>query len=261
MNAAGIILLCTILFLFSCAPAKQAIFFNNLQPGKDTLDQKITEATKRIYPGDRVAITITTQNSEANELFSSGMNFGGNMGGGGGMNNIGAMMFGYLVDKNGEIELPVVGKLTVSGLTPEEVSDYVKLKVSKFYKDPSVTSFLSGRVVVLGGSGVQGSVPILNNRMTILEAVALSGVVDPTARRDRVWVVREKAGLRDYAMVDLSSRTIFESEYYYLRNNDLIYVEPGRLNTFLGVNAPARNLFGAIVSSLALVISIIAITQ
>lgn len=261
MNAGTLFLLCTILFLFSCAPAKQAIFFNNLQPGRDTVDQKITEATKRIYPGDRVAITITTQNTEANQLFNNGM-MGMNGGlNGGGMMNQGAFMLGYLVDKNGVIELPIIGKLTVIGLTPEELTEYVKLKVSAFYKDPAVTAFLSGRVVVLGGSGVQGAVPIVNDRMTILEAVSLSGVVDPTSRRDRVWVVREKGGLRDYAMVDLSSRSIFQSEYYYLRNNDLIYVEPGRLNTFLGVNAPARNLFGAIVSSLALIISIIAIAQ
>jgi polysaccharide export outer membrane protein len=247
----------------SCAPARQSIYFNNLQQGKDTVDAQIVQATKRIYPGDRVAITIITQNMEANQIFNAQQTMmgGGMAGGGNGGQGGGGGAMGYLVDKKGEIEIPILGKLTVAGLTPDEVTEYVRLKVGALYKDPSVQTFLTGRVVVLGDAGTQGAVGIMNDRLTIFEALSLSGVVDPTARRDRVWLVRETNGLRDYVMLNLNDRSVFQSEYYYLRNNDLIYVEPGRLNTFLGRNAPARNLFGVIVSSAAFILSVIALTQ
>jgi polysaccharide export outer membrane protein len=249
--------------MMSCAPSRQAIYFNNIKAGKDTVDQKFTTAVKRIYPGDRVSIMIVTQNMEANQIFNAQQMIGGNGGGGAGGagGGQGGSTMGYLVDKNGDIEIPILGKLKIAGLTPDEVTEYVRLKVGALYKDPSVQSFLTGRVVVLGDAGAQGSVQILNDRLTIFEALSLSGIVDPTARRDRVWLVRETNGLRDYVQLNLNDRSIFQSEYYYLRNNDLLYVEPGRLNTFLGVNAPARSLFTLFASSFALIISIIAITQ
>jgi polysaccharide export outer membrane protein len=248
------------LYLVSCAPARQSIYFNNLQQGRDTVETKFILAAKRIYPGDRVMVNITTQNQEANQIFNAQMNMMGGAGGAMGNQGGGAMM-GYLVDKKGEIELPILGKLMIAGMTPDEVTEFVRLKVAAFYKDPSVQAFLTGRVVVLGDAGVQGAVTLMNDRLTIFEALSLSGVIDPTARRDRVWLVRETNGLRDYVMLNLNDRSIFQSEYYYLRNNDLIYTEPGRLNTFLGRNAPARNLFGVVVSTAALIISLIALTQ
>lgn len=252
-----------ILFCVSCAPSRQAIFFNDIQKGQDTVDAKIVEATKRIYPGDRISITIVTQNIEANQIFNGQQMIGGNGGGGAGGagGGQGGSIMGYLVDKNGDIEIPILGKLKIAGLNPDEVTEYVRLKVGALYKDPSVQSFLTGRVVVLGDAGTQGSVQILNDRLTIFEALSLSGTVDPTARRDRVWIVRETNGLRDYAIVDLTKKDIFQSQYYYLRNNDLIYIEPGRLNTFLGVNAPARTVFSVLASTLAIILSIIAITR
>ena len=101
----------------------------------------------------------------------------------------------------------------------------------------------------------------MNDRLTILEALALRGIGDPTAVRDKVWIIRERGMEREIGTIDINSKDIFRSQYYYLRNNDIIYMEPNRINTFLSINSPIRSLFMAGASTLALVISIISFVK
>jgi polysaccharide export outer membrane protein len=248
--------------LFSCAPARKAVYFNNLQPGKDSVQYQMLELTKRVQYGDRIIINIVTQDDKGNQLLNSGQSMfggmGGNIGGGQGqgMNN-----FGYLVDKAGDIELPIIGKFSVVGRTPVEITAMVREKVAVLYKDPFVTTNISGRVIILGDAGIQGSVPIGNERLTVIEAVALSGVIDPTAHRDKLWVIREENGQRNYAQVDLNDRSIFTSPYFYLRNNDVLYAPPGKLPSFLKVNAPTLSVISIGTGFFGLLLSIIALSR
>lgn len=247
--------------LFSCAPARKAVYFNNLQPGKDTVDTYIAELTKRVQYGDRILINIVTKDQEGNQLLNAGQGMG--MGGGMGMNMQmgGGMMFGYLVDKKGNIELPVIGVLNVVNKAPAEIAELVREKVAKLYKDPVVYCNLTGRVLFLGDAGASGAVPITNERLTVIEALAQTGVIDPTAHRDRIWLIREMNGEREYVQLNLNDRDIFKSPYFYLRNNDVLYAPPGKLPSFLKVNAPYLSAFSIGTGLLGFVLSIIALTR
>jgi polysaccharide biosynthesis/export protein len=246
-------------FLFSCVPARKAIFFNGLQEGKDQIDLKAEEAAKKVYPGDRISIQIITENPDGN-LLNLGLNAAS---GGGQIAQAGAGGGGYLVDKDGNIQMVKLGVIHVAGLTPSEVAADIKKRVEVLYKDPFVYCTLSGRVLFLGSgspaSAGGGVVPIVNDRLTILEALSIRGIGDPTAVREKVWVIREMGETREYAVVDINSKDIFKSPYFYLRNNDMIYMEPSKLNTFLTLNAPARSLFTTSVSLFAIFLSFWAI--
>ncbi len=243
-----ILLFVAIISLFSCAPSRQAYYFHELEPSTQKIDSIVIASMQKIQIGDRLSIIISTKDQAQNELF----NPLGLARGGGGNNTF----VGYLVNKEGFIELPVLGNIKVLGSTTQDVAAVVKEKLTYNYKEPFVNVNLLGRVVVLGTRS-PGVVPLYNERLTIFEAIAQSGEMEPAARRDRVWVIREENGERTSALVNINSPEIFNSPYYYLRTNDLVYVEPNRVGSFLGVNAPARNLFVTIISIAALVVAIV----
>ncbi len=246
----------------SCLPARKGIYFNGLKTGKDTVDLLAQEMAKRVYPGDRIAITVVMEHPDA-AILNSGVNAtaGGAVGGqaGGG--------FGYLVDKDGCIEMVKLGKINVAGKMPTEIAEDVKGKVSQLYKDVQVYCTLSGRVLFIqsggmggrmgGGMGGGNAIPIMNDRLTLVEAIAMSGAFnDPTAARERVWIIREQGEEREFGTINILSKDVFKSPYYYLRNNDVIYMEPNRLNTFLAVNAPLRNIIATGFSTFSFIFSL-----
>jgi polysaccharide export outer membrane protein len=258
--------LASVVFFTSCLPARKGIYFNGLKAGKDSVDLLAQEIAKRVYPGDRIAITIVMEHPDV-AMLNSGVNAtsGGAVGGqaGGG--------FGYLVDKDGNIEMVKLGKIQVSGKMPTEIAAIVKEKVSILYKDVEVYCTLSGRVLFIASGGMAGmgggmgmglAIPIMNDRLTLVEAIALSGAFnDPTAARERVWIIREKGEEREFGLININSKDIFKSPYYYLRNNDVIYMEPNKFNTFLAVNQPIRNLITTGFTTLGFVLSLWALLR
>jgi len=246
--------LCIVVVGFeSCVSPQKAIYFNDLQPSFDSVNYALLKQSQRIQPGDRIMISVVTREPEGNALFNAAQ------GSGVGMNQQTGGGFGILVKTDGTILLPLVGEITAAGFNPEELQEAIRSRISRYYKDPVVTCNVAGRVLFLGGAGVTGIVPITNHRLTIIEAFALAGTPAPTSKRDRVWVIRETDGVREYNRVNLNTKDIFHSKFYYLRNNDLIYVEPGTAETFIGVNAPVRNLVAIGTGSLGLIISLIAL--
>jgi polysaccharide export outer membrane protein len=256
--ACAVFFICYIGLLHSCVPARKAIFFNGLQQGTDQVNQAAEEAAKRLYPGDRLILNIIIEHPDM-ALLNQGVSF----------NQGQSSSFGYLVDKDGNIELVKIGVIHVAGKTPAEVAEEVRKRVAVLYRDPTVTFALGGRVLFLGAGSVGGGavgagggiVPITNDRLTLLEAFAFVGIGDPTAVRDRVWVIREKGGAREFATVDINSKDVFQSPYFYLRNNDIIYMEPNRVNTFLTINSPVRNIIFTSFTTLSLIFSILALVK
>jgi polysaccharide biosynthesis/export protein len=136
---------------------------------------------------------------------------------------------GFLVDGKGNIQHPKLGQIHAEGLTREELSVQIQKRLTepvKLLEDPTVIiRFLNLKVTVIGEVNRQGSVTIQSERITILEAIGLSGGLTDYAEKT-VKVVRETDGKREIGTVDLSSKTIFESPYYALRQNDLVIVDP-----------------------------------
>ena len=152
----------------------------------------------------------------------------GSQGSGGG--NSGSNLKGYLVDPDGYIDYPVVGKLKVAGLTLREIKTLLANRLASDYvKDPVVeVRILNYKVTVMGEVRYPGVVIAPNHRMNVLEAIAASGDINLTGRKDNVMVIREVNGHREFATVNLNSRNVFTNPYFVLKQNDIVYVQAGR---------------------------------
>ena len=136
----------------------------------------------------------------------------------------------YLVDNSGYIDMPVLGRIKVQGMTKSELEDNIRYQIYPKYihEVPSVTvRFENFRISVIGDVVRPGSYTIPNERVNLLEAIALAGDLNITGRRDNVLLVRINSdGSRTTARLDLNDKELIMSPYFYLQQNDVIYVEP-----------------------------------
>jgi polysaccharide export outer membrane protein len=176
---------------------------------------------------------------------------------------------GFLVDRDGFVQIPILGSLAVKGLTSTEIRDMLQLKLKELYKDVVVYCTISGRVIVInsigGGSAGGGSgggvsgISLIDERLTLLEL--LSTMRTANLNIDKAWIIREVDGKRITAPINFNSKDIFTSPYYYLRNNDVVYIEPNKINQFLEANAPSRNLLGIVTGMTGLFLSLIVLLK
>ena len=137
---------------------------------------------------------------------------------------------GFLVDENGNIEYPRLGALHVEGLTKNQLAELIKSKLTspvELLKNPSVViRFLNFKVTILGEVGHAGSITIPTGHVTILEAIGLAGDIPLSGKKNTVRVLRETDGKRDIGYIDLTSNDLFNSPYYNLLQNDVVFVQP-----------------------------------
>lgn len=155
---------------------------------------------------------------------------------------------GYRVDSRGEIELPVIGTIPVIGRTMEQIRDTVHARVmaTGYLKDASVqVRFLSFRVTILGEVNSPGTYTIPSQKINILEALGMAKDVTMFSRRDNILIVREEDGQRRYGRINLKSRDLFNSPFYYLRPNDVLYIEPHK-SKVLSAPDPASRYLGIV---------------
>jgi polysaccharide export outer membrane protein len=155
------------------------------------------------------------------------MNMNMNMGNGGMR-----PLIGYLVDREGTIDMPLLGKIKVLGKTTDEVRQIVLEKLEPFLNNPVVSvRFLNFRITVLGEVLQPGSFFVANERVTVLDMLGQAGDITPYGNRTNILVVREEDGKRGFGRLNLQDRSVFESPYFYLQQNDVIYVEPLEVRT------------------------------
>ena len=136
----------------------------------------------------------------------------------------------YVVNSKGDIDFPVLGTIHVQGLTIEQLKEYLTKEISKEVKDPIVTVNLINFKIAVGGEvKTPDTYPVSGNRITILDALAKAGDLTEYGERSNVLIIREENGQRTYAHVDLNSSDLLTSPYYYLQQNDYIYVSPNKI--------------------------------
>ncbi len=244
-----------ILMLASCASSKKVAYFQNAVDGVVKRSEGLYDA--KIMPKDILSITVSTTNPEAatpfNLTISNTLNATGQMYSGSGV------LQTYLVDNNGEIEYPVVGNIKVAGLTKNECQELVKSKIKAFLaedEDPIVTVRMSSyRVTIIGEVRSPGVIPVGTEKMSILEALASAGDLTIYGKRDNVMLIREEAnGQKTVHRLNLNDANIISSPYYYLQQNDIVYVEPNGVqakNSAIGSSTTIWFSFVGIVTSVA----------
>ena len=211
-----------ILMFASCVSKKDIIYFQN-----DEIDQaKVSNSYKTIIkPDDLLNITITALDIEAVRPFNlAAVTYATSSNSAIGV----AQQQSYLVDTNGEIDFPVLGKLKIGGLTRDETINLLKGKLSPDYiKEPNVNIRIANyKISVMGDVQRPGSYNIPNERITILDALALAGDLNISGQRNNILIIREEGNKKVQYQVDLRSNNLLTSPVYYLQQNDVVYVEP-----------------------------------
>lgn len=171
-----------------------------------------------IQPGDMVSVHVTSLSPEASSFFNSLEEQTGRL-----------VPNTYLVDAGGVIEMPLIGSVKISESSTQVAKFLIRNKLDKFLVDPTVRVRIQNfKVTVLGEVQKPGVYNIPDEKITLLEALGLAGDLTIFAKRKDVLLIREKDGQRQFVKVDLRSKEFFESEYYYLHSNDIVYVEPGK---------------------------------
>lgn len=228
----------------------QSLLNYNEPPGIPKVPQEINnfEALK-IQSSDLLRISVSSLDMASTQPFKPG----------GGSDQEGAQNT-YLVSSGGYITFPTVGKIQVEGLNIEEVQDVILEKLKPYFQDePIIQARLENfKVNVNGEVGQPGTYSVNNDRLSIIEAVTLAGDFTAYSRRDSILIIREENGMRSFGYVNFNSADIFNSDLFYLKQNDVIYVQPDK-TIVNSVRDPAQRILPwitAAVSLLALSFSI-----
>jgi len=245
-----------LLLLSSCSGVKQISYFQKLETADTKLQKQRSELYEaRIKTKDLLSITVVTSEPNASRMFNlitpqlaelTSQNYITTQ----------PTLQNYLVNIDGYIDFPVFGKIKVKGLTLKELESLLQTKLeSAFSKErPIVTiRFTNYAINVLGEVNRPGKYNTTNERMTIIEAIAVAGDLTIFGRRDNVKVLRENAdGTKSFINVNLTDENIINSPAYYLEQNDVVYVEPNKTKA-RATNFGAAESFG--ISALSIVIS------
>lgn len=216
-----VLFLIAIIFLGSCASKEDVVYFQNAALSGLETQVKESSSTTRFKVDDLISIYVSTLDPEASAPFNL---FRGTQEGG-----IRPEQVDYLVDKEGEIDFPVVGKVKVVGLTPEELRVKLTEHLADYLKDPIINIRLKNfTVTVLGEVKRPGTYVVNGEQITIFEALGLAGDMTIKGMRKNVLVVREFDGTKVYYRIDLTNNSAAESPVYYLTQNDVVYVEPNK---------------------------------
>ena len=215
-------LLYFLVLLTGCASSEDFINFTQGPDFAPTPEDIANYRTVRIQPDDILHIQVFSIDPVAAQPFNTV-----NMAAGANANRDALQLSGYLVDKEGMIDFPIIGRLKVSGLGIIEAKETIHKALEVYLKEPVVNiRLLNFRVNVLGEVASPGTFSIPNDRLTAIEAIALAGDLTVFGRRDSILLVRENNGQREYGYLDLNTKEIFHSPYYYLQQNDVLYIQP-----------------------------------
>lgn len=256
-----------LLFLFlaansSCVYHKQLVNFR--LDGERTVSAPadiLNQFEPRIQPTDILHIQVSSYDEEAALPFNrlrTGQNNQMNLGNNTGLNA--QNLFGYLVGYDGFIDFPVLGRVAVAGLSLTETRNLLLTMLQPYLKDAVVNvQFLNFKFTILGEVNRPSTYTVSNPRITILEAIGMAGDMNLYANRTNILVIREMDGRREYGTIDLQSPELFASPFYYLSQNDVIYIEPlpQRIAT---VADPAQRILGYVTTGLSILSIVLALT-
>ena len=224
-----LLIVASALLLTACVNTRKTTYFTDVTDGILTTHTPIPESV--IQKNDLLSITVNSLNPVESERFNLPFNTNN-------FNNISGInpTSGYLVDTDGFIQFPVLGNIKADGLTKERLKENILKKIldSQFLKEPVVNvRILNFRVTVIGEVQRPSVVSIPNEKISLLEAIGLAGDLTIYGKRENVLVIREENGNKIIKRLNLNSNELLSSPYYYLKSNDIVYVEPNKTRVAL----------------------------
>ncbi|QCX02245.1 polysaccharide export protein [Aggregatimonas sangjinii] len=213
-------------FFTSCGSGRNAIYFD--EPTNVVFGKNSTDLEPVIQLNDLLSIVVSSVNPDAADLFNPSRN-GTEQSSTNSGNTTRAS--GYLVDQDGFINFPILGKIEVAGRTKKEVRDEItnQLVEQKLLLEPIVDiRYLNYKVSILGEVKNPSVLNVPSEKISLLEALGMAGDITIYGRRDNVTLIREEDGVKRIRKIDLTTNEIFSSPYYYLQSNDIVYVQPNK---------------------------------
>ena len=256
INLKRVSLLLIVVVMTSCASRQEIVYFQ---------DEPITEANNeslnsnyviKYQPDDLLTIDVSALDPEVARPFnlpavsyntSSVIGAQGNL-----------KMQTYLIDKNGNIEFPVLGTIKLGGLARDEATELMKERLTEYIKDPIVNIRLANfTITVLGEVNTPGTFTIVDERISLTEALGRAGDLTIYGKRNNVFLIREVDGKKRFTQFDLTSINVVNSPNYYLAQNDVIYVEPNNARLRQSTVTQNNTLIISAVSTLATIVAIL----
>ena len=237
----------------SCTSTSKTVYFYNVQD--TTYLKRGPELKTPIQENDILSISISSLNSEASAIFNPPVN-----------NNIRSTTVtgnntepgGYLVSSDGTIQLPVLGSMKAAGLTKKELKDNITNLIlsKKLLVDPLVEiRFLNFEVTVLGEVARPTVITVPSEKISMLKAIGLAGDLTIYGKRENVLLIREEDGVKKTRHINLNSSNFFNSPYYYLKPNDVVYVEPNKAK--IASASRTQQFLPLILSSLSIIVIVL----
>ncbi|MGM9476220.1 polysaccharide biosynthesis/export family protein [Pedobacter sp. GSP4] len=254
MSAKLAVMLLVVALSTSCVSNKKIAYFQDIQSvnqAKLENAAKFTEPT--IQSDDILGINVFTLNPQSGAIVNQAA-ANTLLGGNASTSVASQQVSGFLVDRNGEVELSLIGKVKVAGLTTYQARELIREKASSVYKEPNVQlRFINFKVSVLGEVNSPSAYTLPNEKVSILDALSLAGDLTIYGRRDNVLIVRDNNGKKEFARLDLNSSEIFNSPFYYLKQNDVIYVEPNKRKVSASNSAQIQTI-GVLASVISVIV-------
>jgi len=208
----------SLMMLSGCAARRDLVYFSNM--AETATVNKSQDQQVLIKRGDVVNVTVNSLSPESNNLFYGNKNMGTNPRPG---------SEGYKVDKNGNIQLPLIGEIKIEGLSVEGAQTAIASELIKHVKSPVVDLRLSNfKITVIGEVNKPATFIINDEQVNVLEALGLAGDMTVYGRRENVLIIRNEDGNKTMTRLNLNKLESMKSPYFTLKQNDIVYIEPDR---------------------------------
>jgi polysaccharide export outer membrane protein len=259
----SVLLVIISVYLGACSTPKNITYFRDIP---DTIKQRSVDQsayyTPVIQQDDILQVSIQTLDPTATALLNqqntASWPANSNTSNQGSSNAPAGNVSGYLVDKEGYVILPLLGKVSVKGKTTDQVRDDIRNKAAEFYKDPVVNvRFANFKITVLGEVNRPSSYIMPNEKITLLDAIGMAGDLTIYGKRENVMLVRDNivTGKKEFVRFNLNDSKTFSSPYFYLHQGDMIYVEPNKSKVTSTDMAQVRRL--SIMASILTVVIVV----
>jgi len=238
-------------FITSCASKKEIIMFNDIKEGTES---SVTYSLPKIQVNDILDVKITTLNSESALPYNSATSQGASA------TSIELLKLqGHLVSAEGKITMPILGEINVSGKSTSDLEKHITsiLVNNGHLKDPSVSvRILNAKVTILGEVNSPGTYTYSEQSITLPQAIGYAGDVTIAANRKEVWLIREEEGKRKSHKLDFTKSDWFNSPYYNIKQNDIVYVYPNNVKVksagFIGNVSSVLSVFSILLTTFVL---------